>query len=294
MPDAEIDAIRRILEANPRPAGLGERRQRLDALGEQYPLPADVRVEAAAANGVSAEWTATPEADSERVILYLHGGGYTTGSLKSHRHMVAQAGREARARTMALDYRLAPEHPFPAAVEDAVSGYRFLLSRGFSANRIAVAGDSAGGGLTVALLVSLRDAGLPLPACAWCISPWVDLEGAGASMTAKATVDPMVRQDYLIELAAAYLNGANPRTPLAAPLYADLKGLPPMLIQVGSAETLLDDAVRLAGAAGAADVRVRLEVWPDMIHVWQLFYQQVAAGRRALAEAGAFIRSNWR
>jgi acetyl esterase/lipase len=292
MPDAEIDAIRRILEANPRPAGLGERRQRLDALGEQYPLPADVRVETADANGVAAEWSATPEADSERVILYLHGGGYTSGSLKSHRHMVAQAGREARARTMALDYRLAPEHPFPAAVEDAVTGYRFLLSRGFSANRIVVAGDSAGGGLTVALLVSLRDAGLPLPACAWCISPWVDLEGTGASMTAKATVDPMVQQGYLIELAEAYLVGANPRTPLAAPLYADLNGLPPMLIQVGSAETLLDDAVRLAGVAGATDVRVRLEVWSDMIHVWQLFYQRVAAGRRALAEAGTFIRSN--
>ena len=293
MPDAEIDAIRRILEANPRPAGLGERRQRLDALGEQYPLPTDVRVETADADGVAAEWTAAPGAESERVILYLHGGGYTAGSLKSHRHMVAQAGREAKARTMALEYRLAPEHPFPAAVEDAVAGYRFLLSRGFSPNRIAVAGDSAGGGLTVALLVSLRDAGLPLPACAWCISPWVDLEGTGASMTAKATVDPMVQQGYLIELAEAYLVGANPRTPLAAPLYADLKGLPPMLIQVGSAETLLDDAVRLAGAAGSADVRVRLEVWPDMIHVWQLFYQQVAAGRRALAEAGAFIRSNW-
>jgi len=293
MPDAEIDAIRRIREANPRPAGLGERRQRLDALGEQYPLPTDVRVETADADGVAAEWTAAPGAESERVILYLHGGGYTAGSLKSHRHMVAQAGREAKARTMALEYRLAPEHPFPAAVEDAVAGYRFLLSRGFSPNRIAVAGDSAGGGLTVALLVSLRDAGLPLPACAWCISPWVDLEGTGASMTAKATVDPMVQQGYLIELAEAYLDGVNPRTPLAAPLYADLKGLPPMLIQVGSAETLLDDAVRLAGAAGSADVRVRLEVWPDMIHVWQLFYQQVAAGRRALAEAGAFIRSNW-
>ena len=293
MPDAEIDAIRRILEANPRPAGLHERRQRLDALGEQYPLPTDVRVETADADGVAAEWTAAPGAESERVILYLHGGGYTAGSLKSHRHMVAQAGREAKARTMALEYRLAPEHPFPAAVEDAVAGYRFLLSRGFSPNRIAVAGDSAGGGLTVALLVSLRDAGLPLPACAWCISPWVDLEGTGASMTAKATVDPMVQQGYLIELAEAYLDGVNPRTPLAAPLYADLKGLPPMLIQVGSAETLLDDAVRLAGAAGSADVRVRLEVWPDMIHVWQLFYQQVAAGRRALAEAGAFIRSNW-
>jgi epsilon-lactone hydrolase len=292
MPDAEIEVVRQILSANPRPAELGERRKRLDALGGQYPLPADVRVEAADANGVPAEWTATPEADPASVILYLHGGGYTTGSLKSHRHMVAQAGREAGGRTIALDYRLAPEHPFPAAVEDAVAGYRFLLSRGFAANRIAVAGDSAGGGLTVASLVSLRDAGLPLPACAWCSSPWVDLEGLGDSMASKATVDPMVQRPYLIELASAYLHGADPRTPLAAPLYADMRGLPPMLIQVGSAETLLDDAVRLAGRAGAADVRVRLEVWPDMIHVWQLFYPQVAAGRRALAEAGAFIRSH--
>ena len=293
MPDAEIEAVRRVLEANPRPAGLGERRKRLDALGGQYSLSTDVRVEAVDANGVMAEWTDTPEADPGNVIMYLHGGGYTAGSLKSHRHMVARAGREARARTIALGYRLAPEHPFPSAVEDAVAGYRFLLSRGFSADHIAVAGDSAGGGLTVALLVSLRASGLPLPACAWCSSPWVDLEGTGGSMTAKAAVDPMVQQSYLIELAAAYLGGADPRSPLAAPLYADLKGLPPILIQVGSAETLLDDAVRLAGSAGAADVRVRLDVWPDMIHVWQLFYQQVAAGRRALAEAGAFIRSNW-
>jgi monoterpene epsilon-lactone hydrolase len=293
MPDPEIEVIRQILAANPRPPELSERRRRLDALGGQYPLPADVRVEAADANGVAAEWTVTPDADPASVILYLHGGGYTTGSLESHRHMVAQAGREARARTIALDYRLAPEHPFPAAVEDAVAGYRFLLSRGFAANRIAVAGDSAGGGLTVALLVSLRDVDLPLPACAWCSSPWVDLEGTGGSMNAKAPVDPMVQQSYLRELAAAYLHGADPRTPLAAPLYANLRGLPPVLIQVGSAETLLDDAVRLAGAAGGADVRVRLEVWPDMIHVWPLFYQQVAAGRLALAEAGAFMRSHY-
>jgi len=293
MPDAEIEVIRQILSTNPRPADLIERRKRLDALGGQYPLPTDVRLEAADANGVPGEWSMTPAADPANVILYLHGGGYTTGSLKSHRHMVAQAGRVARARTIELDYRLAPEHPFPAAVEDSVAGYRFLLSRGFAANRIAVAGDSAGGGLTVALLVSLRDAGLPFPACAWCSSPWVDLEGTGGSMTAKATVDPMVQRPYLIELAATYLHGADPRTPLAAPLYADLRGLPPMLIQVGSAETSLDDAVRLAGVAGAADVRVRLEVWPDMIHVRQLFYQQVAAGHRALAEAGAFIRANW-
>jgi epsilon-lactone hydrolase len=293
MPDAEIETIRRLLEASPRPAGLSERRQRLDALGGQYPLPADVRVEMADANGVPAEWTVTPEADPSRIVMYLHGGGYAAGSIKSHRHMVAQAGRDARSRTIALEYRLAPEHPFPAALEDAIAGYRFLLSRGFAPDHIAVAGDSAGGGLAVALLVSLRDAGLQLPACAWCISPWVDLTGTGGSMTAKAKVDPMVQQDYLIELAAAYLHGADPCSALASPLYADLTGLPPMLIQVGSAEILLDDAVRLAGRAGAADVRVRLDVWPDMIHVWQLFSHDVTAGRRALAEAGAFIRSHW-
>jgi monoterpene epsilon-lactone hydrolase len=292
MADADIEVIRNKLAANPRPAGLSERRLRVDALGGQYPIPADVRVEAADANGVRAEWTTTPEADPARVILFLHGGGYVSGSLNSHRHMVAQAGREAGARTLALEYRLAPEHPFPAALEDAIAGYRFLLSRGFTPDQIAVAGDSAGGGLAVALPVSARDAGIPLPACIWCSSPWVDLEATGSSLTTKAAVDPMIQKPYLIELAASYLNGADPRSPLASPLHAELRGLPPMLIQVGSAETLLDDSVRLAGVAGAADIRVRLEVWPDMIHAWHLFYQEVAGGRRALAEAGAFIRSN--
>jgi acetyl esterase/lipase len=291
MADADIEVIRKILAANPRPAELSERRRRLDALGGQYPLPADVHVEPADANGVAAEWTATPDADPGRVILFLHGGGYAAGSLNSHRHMVAQAGREARSRTLALDYRLAPEHPFPAALEDAIAGYRFLLSSGVSPNRIAVAGDSAGGGLAIAMLVMARDAGVPLPACVWCCSPWVDLEATGGSVTTKAAVDPMIEKSYLDELAAAYLSGADPRTPLASPLYADLRGLPPMLIQVGSAETLLDDAVRLAGVAGAAQVPVRLEVWPEMIHAWHLFHQQVAAGRRALTEAGMYINS---
>ena len=291
MSDAEIDVIREILASHPRPTELSERRRRLDALGKQYPLPADVHVEAVDANGVAAEWTVTPAAEPGRVILFLHGGGYISGSLDSHRHMIAQAGREARSRTLALAYRLAPEHPFPAALEDAIAGYRFLLSQGFEPNHIAIAGESAGGGLAVAALVSLRDAGVFLPACIWCSSPWVDLEVTGGSMTTKAAVDPLIQKSYLLELAGEYLNGADPRTPLASPIYADLKGLPPMLIQVGSAETLLDDSVRLAGVAGAADVRVTLEVWPDMIHAWHLFYQQVAAGRRALAAVGAFIGS---
>jgi acetyl esterase/lipase len=205
--------------------------------------------------------------------------------------MIAEAGRQARARTLALGYRLAPEHPFPAALDDAIAGVRFLLAQGFAPPRIAIAGESAGGGLAVATMVSLRDAGLPLPACAWLSSPWVDLEQRGGSMATKAAVDPLIQRPYLDELAAAYLHGADPRTPLASPLHADLRGLPPLLIQVGSAETLLDDAVRLAGVAGDADVRVTLEVWPDMIHAWHLFHPQLAAGRRALAAVGDFVRA---
>jgi acetyl esterase/lipase len=288
--DPEIAAIRAMLAATPRPAALTERRRRLDALGSQYGLPADVLREAAMAGGVAAEWTATPGADPARVLLYLHGGGYVSGSLDSHRHVVAQAGREAGMRTLALDYRLAPEEPFPAAVEDAVAGYRFLLDQGFAPGRIAIGGDSAGGGLTLATLVALREQGLQLPACGWVISPWTDLEMAGASMTTLADVDPMIQRAYCEEIAVAYLNGVDPRTPLASPLHADLRGLPPLLVQVGAAEVLLDDAVRFVGAAGAADVATTLTVWPEMVHVWPLFHPQLAAGRRALAEAGTFLR----
>ena len=291
MADAEIELIRRQLASHPRPVDLAERRRRLDALGQQYRLPADVRVEKVSANGVAAEWTTTPQADPARVILFLHGGGYISGSLDSHRHMIAEAGRQAGARTLALDYRLAPEHPFPAALEDAMAGYRFLLAQGVAPGRIAMAGESAGGGCAVAALVALRDAGVALPGCLWCSSPWVDLAVSGGSIESKAAVDPLLQKPYLLELAAAYLHGADPLTPLASPLHADLRGLPPMLIQVGSAEILLDDAVRLAGVAGAADVAVTLRIWPDMIHAWHLFHQQLAAGRRALAEVGGFIRA---
>ena len=291
MADPEIARIRDLIAAHPRPAELSERRRRLDMLAERSVLPADVRVEPAAANGVAAEWTSTPGADPSRVLLFLHGGGYVSGSIASHRVMVAEAGRQAKARTLALAYRLAPEHPFPAALEDALAGYRFLLSSGINARHVVIGGDSAGGGMTIAAMVMLRDAGEALPGCAWCISPWVDLEMTGASIARKAAVDPLIQRSYLQELAAAYLNGSDPQNPLASPLRADLRGLPPLLIQCGADETLLDDSVRLAGAAGDAGVAVTLEVYPDMIHVWPLFHQQVAAGRRALAAAGQFIRA---
>src|SRR5690349_2761112 len=179
MSNPEVDAIRETLRSRPRPAGLAERRERLDALGAGFSLPPDIRTENVLAGGVSAEWTSAPGCEQDRVILFLHGGGYISGSIKSHRHMIAEAGRQARARTLALGYRLAPEHPFPAALEDALAGYRFLLTSGFDPARIVLAGESAGGGLAVAALVSLRDAGDKLPGRVWCSSPWVDLTMSG-------------------------------------------------------------------------------------------------------------------
>ncbi|MEA1832450.1 alpha/beta hydrolase [Methylobacterium durans] len=292
MASSEIDRVRALLVSRPRPSDLAERRERLDWLGSLSTMPGDVRVEPAEAGGVPAEWTSTPGADPARVLLFLHGGGYVSGSLASHRVMVAEAGREARARTLALAYRLAPEHPFPAALEDALAAYRFLLGSGIAAERICLGGESAGGGLALATLIRLREAGEPMPGCLWCASPWVDLEMSGASIETKDAVDPIIHRPYLAELATAYLNGADPRGPLVSPLHADLARLPPTLIQVGSAETLLDDSVRLAGALAAADVAVTLSVWPQMIHAWHLFHQQLAQGRASLAQLGRFVRSH--
>jgi monoterpene epsilon-lactone hydrolase len=292
MADPEIESIRAFLAATPRPAGLAERRKRLDALTKMFPAPAEVCLEPVVVNGVCAEWSSSPAADPERVILFLHGGGYVSGSLESHRPLATEIGRKAVARTLALGYRLAPENPFPAALEDTLSGYRFLLEKGIKPSAIAVAGDSAGGGLTIALMVAARERGLAPPACGWCISPWVDLECSGQSMTTKAEIDPLISKPYLMEMAAAYLHGENARAPLVSPMCADLRGLPPLLIQVGSSETLLDDSIRLAGVAGAAEVPVTLEIWPEMIHAWPLFHQELAAGRRAIEHAAQFIRSH--
>jgi epsilon-lactone hydrolase len=292
MSSSEIDAIRELLRSKPRPAGFAERRERLDAIGSTSPPAGDIRLEPIDANGIAAEWSLAPGSDPSKVLLFFHGGGYCSGSIVSHRGMVTEAGRAARARTLAVGYRLAPEHPFPAAIEDARSAYRFLLDQGVAPVKIAIAGDSAGGGLTLALMTRVRDAREPLPACAWLVSPWVDLQMTGASLAEKAVTDPLISKSYLEELASAYLAGADPAHPLVSPLNADLAGLPPLLVQVGSAETLLDDAVRIARRAGAADVRVNLEIWPHMIHAWHLWAAQLEAGRRAIASAGAFIRAH--
>lgn len=292
MSSSEIDAVRELLRSKPRPTSFPERRQRLDAIGSTSPLADDIRLEPVDANGVAAEWSLAPGSDPSKVLLFFHGGGYCSGSIVSHRGMVTEAGRAAQARTLAVGYRLAPEHPFPAAIEDARAAYRFLVDQGFAPSKIAIGGDSAGGGLTLALMTSVRDAREPLPACAWLVSPWVDLRMTGASLAEKAASDPLISKPYLEELASAYLAGADPTNPLVSPLHADLAGLPPLLVQVGSAETLLDDAVRIARRAGATDVRVNLEIWPHMIHAWHLWAAQLEAGRRAIASAGAFIRAH--
>jgi acetyl esterase/lipase len=289
MANPEIDAIRQALAQGSMGSTFEEMRKSYDAMGERYPTAPDIALTAVSAGGVPAEWGQAPNADPTRALLYLHGGGYVIGSIASHRHLATEMGRAAGARSLALDYRLAPEAPFPAAVDDALAGYRFLLKSGFAPGAIAIAGDSAGGGLSLACLLAIRQAGLEQPACAVCISPWTDLEITGSTMTSKADVDPMVQAAGVTAMASAYLGQASGRTPLASPLYADLKGLAPILIQVGSAETLLDDSIRLAGAAGAADVPVRLEVWPQMLHVWHFFHPMLADGRRAIAGAGAFI-----
>ncbi len=256
------------------------------------PVQPDVKCERLSANGVDAEWISAPGAAADRAVLYLHGGGDVMGSINTHRDMIGRLSRAAQARVLGLNYRLAPEHPFPAAVEDALAGYRYLLSSGLNPARLAIAGDSAGGGLTLATLVAARDAGIQLPAAAVCLSPWVDFEGLGESMKTRAQVDPVASAEGTRLSAQAYLAGKDPRTPLAAPLYADLKGLPPLLIQVGDHETLLDDSNRVGARARAAGVKVTLEVWPEMIHVWQLFASFLPEAREAIDVIGKFIREH--
>jgi monoterpene epsilon-lactone hydrolase len=289
---SEIDDLRALLAAKPRPVGWEARRARIEEVAAVDPPPGDVAFTPVEIGGVPAEWSRSPGADPDRAVLFLHGGGYCSGSIASHRSLAAGIGRAAGLRVLALGYRRAPEHPFPAALEDVLAAWRFLRDQGFAPGRIAIGGDSAGGGLTLACLSRLRAMREPLPACAWLVSPWVDLTMSGASMTQMDAVDPLIHRAYLDSLAQAYLAGHDPRDPLVSPLFADLAGLPPVLIQVGSAETLHDDATRVARALGAAEVSTRLEVWPHMIHAWPLWAARLREGREALEAAAAFLRAH--
>jgi epsilon-lactone hydrolase len=293
---SEIGAIRTLLASKPRPEGWAQRRARLDEVGSVWSVAADVKLAAVdLGSGMRGEWSIAPGSDEKRVLIYFHGGGYCSGSIRSHRRLVTEAGRAAGVRTLALDYRLAPEHPFPAAFDDALAAWRFVRAQGIAAANIAVGGDSAGGGLTAGLVNRLRQGGEEQPACAWLVSPWTDLTMSGATLASKDAVDPLIHKDYLAELAGAYLPAAvDCKDPRVSPLYADLRGFPPTLIQVGSDETLLDDSARFAAVAGSADVAVTLEVWPHMIHAWPLWNAHLQDGRRALAAAGAFMRTHLR
>jgi acetyl esterase/lipase len=290
MPSSEIDAIRALLTSKARPVGWVQRRERLDEIGSVWPVADDIALSSVDLNGVPGEWSLSPGSDVSRVLMFFHGGGYCSGSILSHRRMITEAGRAANVRTLAVGYRLAPEYPFPAAFEDAMTAWRALRAEGYAPSQIAIGGDSAGGNLTAVLINALREQG-ERPACAWLVSPWTDLTMSGASLATKDALDPIIHKGYLGELADAFAPGGIARDdPRISPLFSDLRGFPPMLIQVGSHETLLDDATRLAAAAGAADVDVTLEIWPEMIHAWPLWNAHLEAGRRTLVHAGVFIR----
>ena len=287
---SEIEAIRQLLTSKPRPVGWDERRARLDEVGSVWPVADDIACDSVDLGGVAGEWSLAPGSDETRVLMFFHGGGYCSGSIKSHRRMVTEAGRAAKVRTLAVGYRLAPEHPFPSAFDDAMTAWRFLRAQGYAPGHIVIGGDSAGGNLTCTLVNALRVQD-ERPACAWLVSPWTDLTMSGASLATKESVDPLIHKSYLEELASAYVPAGIARDdPGISPLFSDVRGFVPTLIQVGSHETLLDDATRFAHTLGAADVPVTLEVWPQMIHAWSLWNAHLEPGRRALTQAGDFMR----
>jgi epsilon-lactone hydrolase len=291
MSQSEIDAVRALLGSKPRPIGWRQRRQRIEEVGAVWPAASDIKFEEVAIAGLRGEWSMAPGSDASRVLLYFHGGGYCSGSILSHRRLVTEAGRAAKTRTLAIEYRLAPEHTFPAALNDTSVAWNFLRQSGIAAEHIVVGGDSAGGGLTIALINRLRSAGEHIPGCAWLLSPWTDLTLSGATLATKDAVDPIIHRAYLAELIEAYLPAdIDRKDPRVSPLYADLRGFAPTLIQVGACETLLEDSTRLAAAAGSANVDVTLEIWPDMIHAWPMWNAHLEPGRRALSRAGEFVR----
>ncbi|MFN2377798.1 MAG: alpha/beta hydrolase [Candidatus Binatia bacterium] len=293
MPSPQHEAIVAMLQSQPLPAEIPTPevlRAFFEAMASTFPVPDGVKCTPAQMGGVPGEWIEMPGASADRVVLYLHGGGYVIGSLNTHRSLVARIARESRARCFSLDYRLAPEHAYPAAVEDAVAAYRGLVASGIAPERIVVAGDSAGGGLTLATLLSLRDAGDTLPAAAVCLSPWADLEGTGGSHADPDIHDPMVNLPGLQLMGQMYA-GTSVRDPLASPLHADFRGLPPLYILVGTREMLLDDSLRVADKARAAGVPVLLEKGLGLIHVWPMFGDDVPEAAEAVKNIGAFVRT---
>jgi monoterpene epsilon-lactone hydrolase len=288
-----IDGLRqqRTAGAGQAPPTLAERRATFAPGGEPHPVPDDVLVTEVSAGGVPAHWLEAPGTQTDRVLIFLHGGGFEFGSVRSDGELAARLGRASGMRVLFPEYRLAPEHHFPAAIDDVIATWRWLRAeQRLPARSIAVAGDSAGGGLAVALLVAIRDAGEELPAAAVLMSPTVDLTSSGASMTERVDQDPISTPAMLRQFASDYLAGADPRTPLASPLFASLAGLPPLLVLVGTADLLLSDSERLAAAADRAGVDVTLEIGEGLPHVYPLMLGTPEAAE-ATDEIGKFLRA---
>lgn len=270
-----------------------ERRAQSEQFAAAFSTPPGIRIEPGVLAGVPVEWLHPDGARSKRVFFHLHGGGYVLGNPASSRPFTTEFALRARCAVVSVDYRLAPEHPFPAAVSDSLIAYSALLEEGYRPEDVAIGGESAGGGLALATLIAARTARLPMPSSLVAISPWTDLECSAPSLTALAHTDPLLNRRSLREMADAYIQTGDPRAPTASPLYADLKGLPPMLVHVGSEEVLLDDSKGLASRARTAGVDARLEIWPGMIHVWHMFHPVLPQGRDAIAKLVEFVRERW-
>jgi acetyl esterase/lipase len=296
MPSLQASLVRLILNVRRRlinwDASVEEFRAIMKRGERTFRPPRDVAVTPVMAGAVPAEWLIPPSASPRAVILYLHGGAWTLGWTNIHRRLVAQLARAATSRALAVDYPLAPEHPFPAALEDCLATYRWLLSSGTAPQDVVIAGDSAGGNLTLATLMSLRDAGDPLPAAAVCLSPATDLAGTGESF--RTVKDPAQTAEFVLGMVRHYAGSHDVKSPLLSPLYGDFRGLPPLLVHVGTDELLLSDSTRLAEKARAAGVDVTLVVWPAMWHVWHLVAPFVPEAREAIDAVGAFIRERLR
>ena len=297
MAGPEIVKLKKILREKAAPPGtdipLDVMRKGMEKVA--FKAADDIQTEQITVAGRAAEWVRAPGVQAGRAILYLHGGGYVMGSANTHRSMVGEVSRASQAAALLLDYRMAPEDPFPAAVEDGVAAYRWLLDQGFKPQNLAIAGDSAGGGLALATLVSARDQGLPMPAAAVPISPWSDLTCTNESYQTRAAADPMITPGAkgINRMANLYLNGKDATHPYASPNFASLKSLPPLLIHVGRDEVLLDDSIKLDAKAKADGVNSTLEIWDDMIHVWHAFHPMLPEGKQAIVRVGEFLRGHW-
>jgi acetyl esterase/lipase len=269
---------------------LAAQRQEWLAAAAQVQLPPDITIAPVDIAGMPGEWVNSPVVAPQRVLFYLHGGGYNAGSCVTHRDLAARLCLASGVRVLLLDYRLAPEHPFPAAVHDTVAAYQWLLARGIPPEQIVMGGDSSGGGLALAAMLWLREHALAVPAAGVLLSPWVDLALTGSSIQSHAAIDPLVSPESLRLAASYYMGDADPKTPLASPVYADLRGLPPLLIQVGAHEVLLSDSTRLAEQARAVGMDVTIEVWDAMWHVWHAWAEVLPEGKQAIQRIGAFIR----